>query len=91
MNYEIKHLPERNMFVTEVDGETASVVYRRFENYLDIVHTYVPAPIEGRGVAAALTKAAYQYALDNNLKCQATCSYAVRWLNRHPEFMDPEK
>ncbi|MCD7901718.1 MAG: N-acetyltransferase [Bacteroides sp.] len=88
---DIKHVPEENMFVAELDGETASVVYRRFDDYLDIIHTYVPTSIGGRGVAAALTKAAYQYALDNDLRCQATCSYAVKWLERHPEYLNPKK
>ena len=43
-------------------------------------------PIEGRGIAATLVKAAYDYALANGMKPKATCSYAVRWLERHPEL-----
>ena len=46
----------------------------------------MPQPIEGRGIAAALVKAAYAYALANGMKPKATCSYAVKWLERHPEI-----
>ena len=70
MEYEIIHQPEQNLFKTEVDGRTA----------------FVPRPIEGRGIAATLVKAAYDYALANGMKPKATCSYAVRWLERHPEL-----
>lgn len=37
------------------------------------------------GIAAALVKAAYDFGLRNGLKLKATCSYAVKWLERHPE------
>lgn len=87
MEYHITHLPRKNRFVTEVDGETGYVEYTIYEDYLNIAHTYVPREIGGRGVAAALVEATYTYALENNLKPQATCSYAVLWLRRHPEFM----
>ena len=39
-----------------------------------------------RGVAAALVKAAYDYALSEGLTPVATCAYAVAWLQRHPEY-----
>lgn len=88
MEYRITHLPERNKFVTEVDGETAWVEYTIYEYYLNIIHTYVPREIGGRGVAADLVKATYTYALANGMKPQATCFYAVLWLRRNPEFLD---
>ncbi|MDD3036672.1 GNAT family N-acetyltransferase [Bacteroides sp.] len=88
MDYKIIHQQEQKMFKTEVDGRTAFVQYRLLGNSLDIIHTIVPQPIEGRGIAAALVKAAYDYALRNGLKPKATCSYAVKWLERHPEVND---
>lgn len=49
MNYEIIHQPEQKLFKTEVDGRTAFVQYRLIGDSLDIIHTIVPQPIEGRG------------------------------------------
>lgn len=86
MDYEIIHQPERNLFKAEVDGNTAFVQYRLTEDSLDIIHTVVPRPVEGRGIAAALVKAAYEYARSHGMKPEATCSYAVKWLERHPEM-----
>lgn len=86
MDYPIIHQPEQYLFKTEVDGRTAFVQYRLLGNSFDIIRTVVPPPIEGRGIAAALVKAAYGYALANGMKPKATCSFAVRWLERHPEL-----
>ena len=85
MEYEIEHQPEQKLFKTEVEGRTAFVQYRLLNGGLDIIHTIVPRPLEGQGIAAALVNAAYDYAVANGLKPKATCSYAVAWLQRHPE------
>ena len=85
MEYEIEHQTEQKLFKTEVEGRTAFVQYRLLNGGLDIIHTIVPRPLEGQGIAAALVKAAYDYAVANGLKPKATCSYAVAWLQRHPE------
>ena len=85
MEYKIEHQPEQKLFKTEVEGRTAFVQYRLLNGGLDIIHTIVPRPLEGHGIAAALVKAAYDYAVANGLKPKATCSYAVAWLQRHPE------
>lgn len=87
MEYKIEHQPEQKLFKTEVEGRTAFVQYRLLNGGLDIIHTIVPRPLEGQGIAAALVKAAYDYAVANGLKPKATCSYAVAWLQRHPEVI----
>ena len=86
MEYEIIHQPEQNLFKTEVDGRTVFVQYRLLGDSLDIIHTIVPPAIGGRGIAAALVKYAYDYAVENGMKPSATCSYAVTWLHRHPDY-----
>lgn len=83
---DIIHIPEQQRFVLTKDGETAHVAYRIENGALDIRHTIVPPPLEGQGIASALVQAAYDYALREGLKPVATCSYAVRWLQRHPEY-----
>ena len=86
MEYEITHQPEQCLFKTIVDGRTAFAQYRLLNGDLDIIHTIVPKPLEGQGIAAALVKANYDYALANGYIPKATCSYAVVWLKRHPEY-----
>ena len=84
MDYEVKHRPERNRFELEKDGMTAFGEYEVEDGALDIMHTIVPPPLEGQGIAAALVEAAYKYAARQGLQPKATCSYAVAWLRRHP-------
>ena len=91
----IEHYPEKKVFQTTVDGEIARLMYHVTDGALDVRHqrgfvavrhTIVPDEISGRGIASALVKAAYDYALANGLVPVATCSYAVVWLERHPEY-----
>ena len=72
---EITHLPEDNLFKTVVDGYTAYVTYIIRDGKLYIRHTIVPPEIGGRGIAAQLVKATYDYALQHHLQPIATCSY----------------
>lgn len=83
---EILHDSQNRIFATEVEGYTAFVNYVVENGKLDIRHTIVPPEIEGRGIAGQLVKFAYDYALKHGLQPIATCSYAVVWLQRHPEY-----
>ena len=82
----IEHDKENGIFRMVVDSVTAYVSYRIVDGGLDIRHTIVPEELGGRGIASALVKAAYDYALENGYKPVATCSYAVVWLQRHSEY-----
>jgi len=80
MNLNIRHQHDKHRFAVTVEGHDAFVSYLLSGNSLIIEHTFVPKPIKGRGIAAELVKAAYDYARENDLVCQATCSYAASWL-----------
>ncbi len=83
---EIFHDMTRRRFIVNKDGCLAYTAYTVHDGALDIRHTVVPEVIKGNGIAGALVKAAYDYALEQGLKPLATCSYAVVWLKRHPEY-----
>lgn len=82
----IQHSPELNRAWTEVDGNIAYVEYSIHDGQLDVLHTIVPKPIEGRGIASMLVKFIYDYAAGCGLRPAATCTYAKVWLQRHPEY-----
>ena len=83
---EVHHDEAQKKFWVEVDGYKADMSYHLQEGHLDIRHTLVPEAIGGRGIASMLVKTAYDYARHKGLKPMATCAYAVRWLQRHPEY-----
>lgn len=61
--YEVIHCPERNHFEPEENGVTAFVEYEAEDRTLDIAYTIVPPPLKGKGIAVALVKATYKYAI----------------------------
>lgn len=83
---DVWHNEKESRFVVELEGREAYVSYRIDGGALDIEHTIVPKVLSGRGLAAALVRAAYDYARTQGLKATATCSYAASWLQRHPEY-----
>lgn len=83
---DIKHIESDKTFEVVIDGHRAFVTYEIYDNGLDVRKTLVPQELGGQGIAGKLVQAAYDYAKSQNLKCVATCSYAVKWLERHPEY-----
>ncbi|MDR0660157.1 MAG: N-acetyltransferase [Prevotellaceae bacterium] len=88
MEYTIIHNEAAQSFETEVEGHKASVEYYLRDNTINILHTWVPKPIEGRSIAAALTKFALDYAKQNQLKVIPNCSYTQVYIKRHEEYRD---
>ena len=81
MNLHIRHFHDRHRFSVTVEGHEAFLTYIIAGNSLIISHTFVPKPLKGRGIAAELVRAAYDYAHEMDMVCQATCSYAASWLS----------
>ncbi len=56
-------------------------------NGLSIIdHTFVDSSLRGQGVAGELVKLAADKILSQGNRIGATCSYAVAWFKRHPEY-----
>ena len=83
MNTRVKHYEDLRRFEVQVNGHTAYLTYSIRGRIMDVLHTYVPRPIRDRGIASALVEAAYRYAQEEDLSCQATCPYARTWLNEN--------
>jgi predicted GNAT family acetyltransferase len=83
--FQVVHDEAAGRFETEVDGHAAELAYRVDGDRILMVHTWVPAPIEGRGVGSALVRAAVEEAVRRNLTIVPVCSFVRGWLDRHPE------
>jgi predicted GNAT family acetyltransferase len=82
---DIRHDAGGGRFQTVVDGETCVCDYSLDDGVMNMVHTGVPARLEGRGIASALVQAAFDHARAEGLKVRPLCSYVVTWTRRHPE------
>ncbi len=83
MDVDVVHLPDQDRFEAEVEGETAFLTYERSGDTVAMTHTIVPRPIEGRGVAARLTRTAVDWAKGEGLQIDPQCSYVRAWLSRN--------
>jgi uncharacterized protein len=83
---EIGHDPARHRFHAEVDGHACTLGYEVADGRLAILHTHVPAEAGGRGIAAALVRAAFEHARAVGLRVVPRCSYAAAWVERHPGY-----
>jgi predicted GNAT family acetyltransferase len=88
MQLSIQHDPASQRFEVEVPGGTAECAYRLGGGVMNIVHTEVPPQSEGRGIAAALVRAALADAREKGLRVRASCSYVRAYMRRHPETRD---
>lgn len=56
------------------------------DGIVDINHTFVDDSLRGQGIAGKLLEQAVQTIDAGGQKARPTCSYAVRWFEKHPEW-----
>ncbi|MFD2550775.1 GNAT family N-acetyltransferase [Bizionia sediminis] len=86
---EIKHHKESEggTFYAEVNGKRqAEMTYTlKANDTVDIYHTHVDEALQGEGVGYKLVAAAVQFLRQNNLKAEASCSYAAHVFKKNRE------
>jgi len=79
----IQHDQAGHQFEAIVDGDRAYLAYMDLgKQTLDIYRTFVPNSLRGRGIAAALTEQALDYAERMGYTVIPSCSYVERYLER---------
>ena len=82
----VHHDSTAHRFSTTIDGHEARLEYQLQDGWMVITETAVPQPIEGRGVASQLTRAAFEHAREQGWNVRPVCPYAAAWAERHPEY-----
>ena len=67
-NAEIKHNEKAHRFESENNGLLSVLVYKIVPGRMLFQHTEVPPSLEGRGLAAKLTRVALEYARKDDAK-----------------------
>ena len=67
--------PARHRFEMDLDGGVAYSNYRRDGNVLTILHTEVPAALNGRGIGSALARGILDLARAQGLKVVPVCPF----------------
>lgn len=85
---EVRHVPENQRFEVRRENDVAFLSYTEDGDVVSFDHTYVPDSWRGRGVAAALVRAAVTEARARGWKVRPLCSYVVTFFQRNPELAD---
>jgi predicted GNAT family acetyltransferase len=88
MRPDVQHDPAAELFRVVVDGAVAFLQYRRASDKLTILHTEVPAALEGRGIGGMLARAALEFARAEHLPVVLVCPFVTEYVRRHPEYAD---
>ena len=87
MEFSITNDHAASRFSIEADGHRCVLDYILQNGTMTITHTGVPNAVGGRGIAAALTHHALETARARGWKVRPVCSYAVVYIERHPEYL----
>ncbi len=82
---EVVHNASASRFEARINGLLCRADYRLDGGVIRIFHTEVAPALEGRGIAAALVRAALDYAAGHGLKVAPQCSYVRAYMRRHPD------
>jgi predicted GNAT family acetyltransferase len=88
MREEIRHETEHHRFTLSVQDHLCVLDYDLNGSVMTVTHTGVPQAVAGKGIAAALTRAALDTARQNKWRVVPRCSYAAVYIERHPEYAD---
>ncbi len=79
---------DRHRFELGADGHVAFSNYRRDGNILTIMHTEVPAALNGQGIGSTLVRGLLEIARAQGLKVKPLCPFVASYMTKHPEYAD---
>jgi predicted GNAT family acetyltransferase len=83
---EFKHEKGR-IYAEDENGKViAEVTFPASDGTSVIDHTFVDDSLRGQGIAGKLVKAAVEQIKNDGNNVSATCPYASKWLDKHPEI-----
>ncbi len=88
MNNKVRNNIEDSRFEIDLGGKSVHADYHMSGHVMTIYHVYTPPEYRGQGLATLVTKAALDYAKENNLKVIPQCPYARGDINQHKEYQD---
>ena len=83
---EVTNNKENLQFEVRLDGHMAELVYRVRGNSIYLMHTGVPEPIGGRGIASELAKHALNYSQSQGYEIVVYCPFVKAYIEKHPEW-----
>lgn len=79
---------ERHRFELDADGHVAFSNYKRDGGTITILHTEVPAALNGKGIGSALVRGLLDLARAQKLTVKPLCPFVAGYIAKHPEYVD---
>jgi predicted GNAT family acetyltransferase len=75
-------------FELDAGGHVAYSNYRRDGDTLTVMHTEVPAALNGKGIGSALARGLLDLARAQGLKVVPLCPFVAAYIAKHTEYAD---
>jgi hypothetical protein len=85
---EVRDNTELHRFELDADGHVAFSNYARDGGTITIMHTEVPAALNGKGIGSALVRGLLAIVRAQGLKVVARCPFVAGYIAKHPEYAD---
>jgi glycerophosphoryl diester phosphodiesterase len=89
MNLDVRQDRKERKFYTSIEGQEAKIEYAEgVDGTLNLLHTFVPEELRGRGIAAELVRQTLDRVRREGGRIVASCPYIQAFLEKHPEYQD---
>jgi len=88
MSNNVRDNTERHRFELDADGHVAFSNYKREGATITIMHTEVPAALNGRGIGSALARGLLDRVRAEGLMVKPLCPFVAGYIAKHPEYAD---
>lgn len=78
----------QHRFELNLDGRTAFATYRQSDDVISILHTEVPAELNGKGYGSALVRGVLDLIRARGQKVRPMCAFVRFFIREHPEYAD---
>jgi predicted GNAT family acetyltransferase len=79
---------ERHRFEFDAEGYIAFSDYKRADGVLTIMHTEVPAALNGKGIGSKLVRGLLELVRAQGVKVKPLCPFVKTYIDKHPEYAD---
>ena len=79
---------ERHRFEMDVEGGMAFANYRADDSVVVVIHTEVPAALQGRGVGSRFVREMLDTIRASGRKVVPRCGFVAAFIRSHPEYQD---
>jgi hypothetical protein len=86
MDHKVIHEKENERFVIHLDENEVYVEYTMEDKEINLYHTYTHPALRGKGLAALVVRAAFEFAKENKLRVVPTCSYVQAFLLKNDHY-----